>query len=157
MPITDHKIKKAPKLHAALAKKHNKLVDLLKNLQGKNGAVVKSTNGNILLTLDPQTIDDPAAWSAVISSSLLVAVGTDGYLYSAGTNTSTNTYPTLLKTVTSGKKITLDSNGIELDNNAGQTVRLFFSAMTHSMSIKTINVCSGGVTKSMDILASDPY
>jgi hypothetical protein len=87
-------------------------------------------------------------------------VGNDGKLNKVprhSTWTTPTAYPTYLRTTTSGKNVTLDSNGLELDNGAGQTVRLFFTAFTRNMTIREVDVCVGGVSKKMLILASDAY
>jgi hypothetical protein len=87
-------------------------------------------------------------------------VGSDGKLNKVprhSTWVAPTAYPTYLRTTTSGKHVTLDSNGLELDNGAGQTARLFFSAFTKNMTIREVDVCVAGVSKKMLILASDPY
>ena len=50
----------------------------------------------------------------------------------------------------------LNSSGLTVSNGS-YSASLLFSAMTHNMAIKEIDVCSGGVAKKMLILASDPY
>ena len=65
-------------------------------------------------------------------------------------------YPTFLRTVTSGKKVTLDSNGLELDNGS-QTARIFFTAFNKDLTIREISICDAGVTKKMLVLGSAPY
>lgn len=86
-------------------------------------------------------------------------VGSDGKLNKVPKHstwvTPTN-YPTFLRTVTSGKKITLDSNGLELDNGS-QTARIFFTAFTKDLTIREISICDAGVTKKMLVLGSAPY
>lgn len=65
-------------------------------------------------------------------------------------------YPTFLRTLTSGKKVTLDSNGLELDNGS-QTARIFFTAFNKDLTIREISICDAGVTKKMLVLGSAPY
>jgi len=86
-------------------------------------------------------------------------VGSDGKLNKVpkhSTWVTPTSYPTYLRTTTTGKNVIMDSNGIEVDNGT-QTVRIFFSAFTKNMAIKEVDVCVGGVSKKMLILASDPY
>lgn len=86
-------------------------------------------------------------------------VGSDGKLNKVPKHstwvTPTN-YPTFLRTLTSGKKVTLDSNGLELDNGS-QTARIFFTAFTKDLTIREISICDAGVTKKMLVLGSAPY
>lgn len=94
------------------------------------------------------------------------AVGTDGKLnkvtkHSTWVTPSVTAYPTYLRTrnvagaVT--KNVTLDSNGIEIDNGNGQTVRMFFADFTKNIQFREMDVCDGGVTKKILVLCSLPY
>ena len=86
-------------------------------------------------------------------------VGSDGKLNKVPKHstwvTPTN-YPTFLRTLTSGKKVTLDSNGLEIDNGS-QTARIFFTAFKKDLTIREISICDAGVTKKMLVLGSAPY
>lgn len=107
---------------------------------------------------DSLTNDASAATDAFIGDPIDV-VGNDGKLNKVAKHSTwvtPTTYPTNLKTLTSGKSVTLDSNGLEVDNGTQKT-RIFFSAFNKDLSIKEIDVCVSGVNKKMLILASDPY
>lgn len=65
-------------------------------------------------------------------------------------------YPTFLRTVTSGKKVTLDSNGLEVDQGTYKA-RIFFSDLTKDLTLRELTICDAGVSKKILILASAPY
>lgn len=118
----------------------------------------KTTKRPMRPPADTVSDDVNSATEAFIGDPIDV-VGSDGKLNKVakhGTWVTPTNYPTFLKTSTSGKTITLDSNGLEIYNGS-QTISLFFSAFSNNMSIKEIDVCDGGVNKKMLILASDPY
>lgn len=52
--------------------------------------------------------------------------------------------------------ITIGAGDIVISGASG-SLDISFGDITHDMSIKTISVCDSGVTKSMDLIASDPY
>jgi len=55
-------------------------------------------------------------------------------------------------------QIDIDGNGVVVKNvSNGKSVTITPSSITHDMTIQTISVCVGGVSKSMDILASAAY
>ncbi len=59
-----------------------------------------------------------------------------------------------------GSQIYLDpvSDGIVFNNNVnGKTLQIAPGDLSKNMSIKEIDVCSGGVAKKMLVIASDPY
>lgn len=54
--------------------------------------------------------------------------------------------------------ISFTSGGFEVTNSSNSKVaNIAFASLTHNLTIHTITVCDNGVTKSMDLLASDPY
>lgn len=107
---------------------------------------------------DSLTTNADAATDAFIGDPIDV-VGNDGKLNKVAKHSTWVTptaYPTYLRTLTSGKSVTLDSNGLEIDNGT-KSVRIYFSAFTKDIYLREIDVCDSGTPKKMLILGSDPY
>lgn len=111
---------------------------------------------NDTASINPVVVETP---TPTPEGAAIDVVGSDGKLNKVPKHstwvTPTN-YPTFLRTLTSGKKVTLDSNGLELDNGS-QTARIFFTAFTKDLTIREISICDAGVTKKMLVLGSAPY
>ena len=86
-------------------------------------------------------------------------VGSDGKLNKVPKHSTwqepTN-YPTFLRTLTSGKKVTLDSNGLEVDQGTYKA-RIWFSDLTKDLTLRELTICDAGVSKKMLVLGSAPY
>lgn len=111
---------------------------------------------NDTASINPVVVETP---TPTPEGAAIDAVGSDGKLNKVpkhSTWVTPTAYPTFLRTVTSGKKVTLDSNGLELDNGS-QTARIFFTAFTKDLTIREISICDAGVTKKMLVLGSAPY
>ena len=86
-------------------------------------------------------------------------VGNDGKLNKVpkhSTWTTPTAYPTYLRTSTSGKTVTLDSNGLEVDQGTYKA-RIFFSDLTKDLTLRELTVCDAGVSKKILVLCSAPY
>ena len=157
MALERLKVGKVIKPLARLRNAHNKLVELIGTMTGRGGLVVKTDFDNISLGMNPQ---GNAMLSQVIADAM--AAG-DELHYNDGTI-----------------KIDIDGNGVKLTVLTGVQANSYVQLtptgqfdlysstsllhllinpadVTYSMSVKTVAVCSGGVTKSMKIIASDPY
>jgi hypothetical protein len=71
-----------------------------------------------------------------------------GYLKVAGTTTLSGT---------TNLAVTNISNTVTITGTSGATLTVDKSLLTHNMTLREIDVCSGGTTKKMLILASVPY
>lgn len=86
-------------------------------------------------------------------------VGSDGKLNKVpkhSTWVTPTSYPTYLRTTTSGKTVTLDSNGLEVDGGTYKA-RIFFTDLTKDLSLRELTVCDAGVSKKILVLCSLPY
>lgn len=108
-------------------------------------------------TIGTQGQDEPQA----AEGAAIQVVGNDGKLnkvpkHSTWVTPTTTDYPTFLRTLTSGNKITLDSNGFEVDQGTYKA-RIFFSDLTKDLTLRELTICDAGVSKKILILASAPY
>lgn len=71
-----------------------------------------------------------------------------GYLKVAGTTTLSGT---------TNLGVTNISDTVTITGSSGATLTVDKTLLTHNMTLREIDVCSGGVTKKMLILASVPY
>jgi hypothetical protein len=71
-----------------------------------------------------------------------------GYLKVAGSTTLSGT---------TNLAVTNISNTVTITGTSGATLTVDNSLLTHNMTLREIDVCSGGTTKKMLILASVPY
>jgi hypothetical protein len=158
-------IDECPRAFINFAHKHNMLVGLVRGIKGRGGINVTVADYNLVI--------EGNQW--------LQAVTSDGTLFRAiihsfppqGTPAS---FPTHLQTgpdVSNNRTIMepqevgwskadlssyaiLSTDGLAMVK-PGLSLSLSLSALTHSMSIRTIDVCDSGTPKSMDILGSAPY
>ena len=145
---------------AKLADAYNKLRDYVLGARGASGIVIKHSAGGAVHQLRTTAIPG--------NQSIMNIGGTGG-----GGRGASNQLHYLDATT----QIDIDGNGIKLTNlsshnifsvdttgtvyvtngSTGATLTINPALITHSMGIKTISVCSGGSTMSMDLIASDPY
>jgi hypothetical protein len=110
-------------------------------------------------SIDPivgETPNPPTPEGAAIE-----VVANDGLLnkvpkHSTWSHPTATAYPTFLRTLTSGKKVTLDSNGLEVDQGTYKA-RIWFADLTKDLTLRELTICDAGVSKKILILASAPY
>lgn len=110
----------------------------------------------------PDAIDNEGTGDTQpIENAAIDVVGSDGKLNKVAKHSSwvtPTTYPTLLKTSTTGNTqfVTADSNGLEVDQGTYKA-RIWFADLTKDVILREIDVCSSGTPKKMLILGSAPY
>lgn len=129
-------VDQVPKSFAALGQKHNALVDLLRTMTGSGACKVTFSENKIIISVPTASIPDPLTIDTLNATNV---IGSTGYFTDV-----ISTYGTFQDLLVYGPST---SYGLEINS----------ASLTHSMSIKEIDVCSGGVAKKMLIIASDPY
>jgi hypothetical protein len=107
-------------------------------------------------SIDPINVEVP---TPTPEGAAIEVVGTDGKLNKVpkhSTWVTPTSYPTYLRTTTSGKTVILDSNGLEVDQGTYKA-RIFFSDLTKDLTLRELTICDAGVSKKILILASAPY
>lgn len=162
-------VKKATGLTRDLRDKHNDLVHLIANIESSLGINIKFVpyhDKKLHVAKTPK----PPNHATKPKGKISIGVNLTAVSVGAG---PTN----VLHYKDSSLQIDIDGNGIKLINlatgnyvyvyatgffeiknsSSGKTLQVDPTLIAHDMSIKTISVCSSGVTKNMDVLGSDPY
>lgn len=114
---------------------------------------------NDTASINPVVVETP---TPTPEGAAIDAVGSDGKLNKVpkhSTWVTPTSYPTYLRTTTSGKNIILDSNGLEVSDGT-YTAKILFSELTSfakNLSLRELTICDAGVSKKILILASAPY
>lgn len=143
---------------------------------GTPGANSKQPQGRIRIGLKPGII--PGAGTGSGGSGTTQAVGIDGTLISVGgTGASSGNYPNALYVNNNGTALEMTpANGFKVYDPAdaggtmsqldefglllrggGKQLLVDSTALTHNMSLVTVNVCVNGSPMLMDIIGSAPY
>jgi hypothetical protein len=167
------RIDDSPLAFAGFAAKHNALVDLLAGMVGQNGIDIVMAEKNAIIRANIAA--GPAG--NVAFSNVANVVGSDGRLQNVYAGAAiANAYPTKLQVVNGGTAeifgtavvIANASYAVSLRAAAGEglyiqkaggATYLYVqeSAITRDMTVREIDVCSGGVAKKMLVIASAAY
>lgn len=132
-------VSQVPASLVALGEKHNALVWLLRTMKGAGACEVTFSENQIIISVPTAGIPDPLTVDTIYNTTF-----NGDAIYGSTLNVAT----------VSTTDLVTDALTIY---NSGSTFQILSSSVTRNMSIKEIDVCSGGVAKKMLIVASDPY
>lgn len=133
-------VTQVPASFATIGEKHNALVDLLRTMTGSGMAKVTFSENKIIIAVPTFEIPDPLYVDQIYAN--YINAGT----FQATSGIST---PDLASTTASFSNLYVSGSIYSISVPA--------VSITKNISLKEIDVCSGGVAKKMLILASDPY
>jgi hypothetical protein len=123
---------------------------------------VVGSDGKINVVPKHSTWTTPTAYPTalrVVAGGRTISIDSNGVaVQGAGSNyVSINDDGVTVSDGSSGGITMVAGEGVHVFNAAGKDCYIQYSAITHNMGVKTISICSAGVTKSIDLIASDPY
>lgn len=174
------KVKRAPKAFVPTFRKLNRAIELLSSIQGGPGIDVQlappmaprplspgqprpkeQPRGRIVLSLRPAAVSGLGVGGGGTTNSVNTnAVGVDGSLSVLTVQSAaigTNNYPTTLRTNGNSNYGVTNASGWYLVGPGGNSVTIPFANISRPITLRTINICDNGNTRSIDILASAPY
>ena len=175
--LSSLKITKAPAAFAEMQTKHNATIALLETIEGSLGIDVHVVAPKIkppsqkshAHAAKPKSlpkgkikiVSRPDALAAQIASMFGSGTANASQLHYKGTNLQIDIDGNGIKLInlTTGSYVYIYATGfVEIKNGAtSKTLQLDPTLITQDMTVREIDVCSGGVAKKMLIVASAPY
>lgn len=140
----------------------------LKYLEGDESSTLSVDMKELASSLGLKAVTTPAIGGSDAGASSsggtaenlsIEVIGSDGKLNKVAKHSSWVTptnYPTEIRVVNSANSVIISATGLTVIAGSN-SISLSFASIARNMSIRTISVCDGTTTKSMDIIASAPY